>query len=146
MELVTIFRDPLFRDDGRGSGVVKLRLNCPRGVADADAVAGAGVEPRGGDAGFCSCGFADAVVDACRARRRWCAVSRPTLSRFAARTGGGRFLGWELPLLLPFTGEEKGSSSVVTLEDFSMASLGCNDWTECVDDSSMVVEPSKSRH
>ena len=47
MELVTIFRDPLFRDDGRGSGVVKSKLDCPRGVADADAVAGAVVEPRG---------------------------------------------------------------------------------------------------
>ena len=71
------------------------------------------------------------------------------------------FLGLRLPFLFPFTGGEKGSSSVVTLEGSSKAALGCKldgftsfrfkstdiapliDWTECVEDSSMVVEPSK---
>ena len=71
MELVTIIRDPLFRDDGRGSGDVKLNWLCPRGSdvgfcprGVADAVVGAGVDPRWGDVGFSSRGFAGAVVDA----------------------------------------------------------------------------------
>ena len=140
MELVTIFRDTLFRDVGKDSGVEKINSLCPRGgdggfcprgVAGAVAVAGVGVDPRGGDAGFCPRGFVGAVVGA-GVEGDGCAIGlelRCTrkddagcCTRVAARAGagagaGGGFLGGELPLLPPLTGEENGSSSVTTMED-----------------------------
>ena len=150
MELVTIFRG-----FGKDSGVEKVNSLCPHGGDAgfrprdaAGAVAGAvgkdsGVEkvnslcPRGGDACFCPRNAAGAVAGVASDEGDGCVIDLDLrcsskdgagfCPRVASCAGAGSsgFLGGELLLLFPVTGKEKGSSSVTTLEDFSMAALGC---------------------